>query len=762
MTVNPEDAKTYKKACWEFAEKFRSSLKLTEQISSLNKNPFVGWKKCVTQLQTALSEAANALVYEDAASIQALVTRDISPKFRFGVGLVSTLQLASLSGEHRGIPVYRFMLGSEKMWQNYLTKVCKPGLSLNKIRSQLIQDVRLEHRYFGNKNATGALLSAPLPAGLTSEYPILFPYRRSENGIAKKKSNFGKKYPWALVAEKSFPIIYALVARDTHPLGFIQIHVDVPDAYSNHIYDGIEKTWLHIFDPKKSWVQSIAGLVATFSQYVVAPFLERITFLADHREHIKQIRRCFPLSFQNVIRLAGPAQNAFDVYATSKWRVEIAQIQSLFSQPAYSPAELVNNVIDALWNQDDRVKGHNFEGRSKAERLLFWNDEYREHMVHILKVFLLGERILHEAYAKIPSVRKVIDSTKVPKGVESALHAFEIEWMLAATIHDYSLPYELLPELHRSYWNKFVMPTDVSKLSMVDETNYSLEKTTLADRILRYHLVVSLWQLLHFEVQPKGTSQYQAYRKLSQLVNDEENRPILYPKYLNYFLEHNDHGIASALWFLHLAILNNDGKLRTRLSYKVSDKVSLKSTMAVARACYFHNLATRLKRVNNSSDEKEPYFSGKLFDSFNQEPLTHLLLLADFLQDEGRVEGGQRESVEHSPKWSKRPLGHVMDISASDGKTLQIKIKYSWVREASNGGPPDCVEFGKTGCAQKRRILCEHRKNLDTKHSNCAETNCVHRERIRSAYDLLSSRLVGFPVQLKVEHETVNWDVHNA
>lgn len=755
MAKNPnKKIADFRNKCWELGSKtFLEEISPKEQIEAVCTTPQSLYEH-IEALQAYLDKVNPDLFYGSDHSINSIMN-DLLSGIIFDVGLVSTMHLSGPAIADRGIPQYRFSVGPDKMWEAYLANKCdltsptniseiKRLLSSRPKNGEEEPALKLPERLFGHRNATGALLSPIPPANIDPMHRVVVPYQHSEGGVAGTGDKFKIDFPWALVSQKSFPMLYAVVQRNYCPLGFLQMHISLPDTVQGDKYTGPESSWLFIYNPSTQWVKFLADLITIYCENFLAPLLERAIMLSDHSKHAIEMGFCFPMKFRKAVNLADNV-NVWEEYNWSKWRQQIAHLHSLWKQPAFSPSELAKNIIDLFWTQGSWRSLPTFDKRSEAEKLLFWSEKYRDHLVHVLKVFLVGEKLIHELLNYGPA-KAVFDNTPFSKDeFKSSLEAFEFQWMLAATVHDYSLPYELLPGLQRSYWREFVVPEDSTSRASEDSSDRDLEAMqfglTLADRILRQHLVVSMWQILHSEVMPQGKECYEAYQHLHSIGESPEN--ILYPKFLSYFLEHGDHGIASALWYLHLTMIDSS---TTKLkSPKTVPDARLKESIAVARACYFHNLATKRKKNGQASGEK--CFAGTLFGPFAKDPLPYLLMLCDFLQDEGRDESENQLSIAERD-WSERPFGHVTNIKWENG-ILRIDVEYLWVPKKTNGVRAQSIQLGEMGCKGKNIINCKRKQ----KSQPCDWSACQERDNIRKAFELLQERLKGLPVSILLDHD---------
>ncbi len=714
-------AKEYRSNCWKSGTLLSAVLPAHEQVRAVTGNDRDAWNACAAELQKHLNDVAECLLYGPEQSIQAIMQQSL-PRFRLHVGLLSTMHMYARTPVDRGIPVYRYMLGSPDLWNEYFADCANPlaQVSLATISAQLVEGVSLPKRLFGERNATGALLTPAPPAGIDPARRVVVPYKQSAAGVAGEVDGFATKYPWALIDTRSFPMIYSLVARNAHPLGFLQMRIVLDDRPEEH-YTGPESEYLHIYDPSKSWVKDLAELVTIFNTEVLAPFLDRTLLLKDHHTHASEIGFCFPQPFRTAVGLA-KGDRPWDAmnYKDSLWNQEIANLHALWDQPAFPPVELVNHIIDLLWSRDKkRLPPDAVERRSQAEALLYWTREYRDHLVHVIKVFLIGEKIIHELHRNVQAAADHLETTQAFGPAKKGLEAFELQWMWAATIHDYSLPYEMLPRLQESYWRQFVVAEDRSEDSDsgssrdFEQMQFGL---ALADRILRQHLVVALWQVLHSQDNPQGKEPAAAYKDLHDIIQPETKK-IIYPRYLSYFLQHGDHGIASALWFLQHTVIEKQEKQPTT-TLRSPGTPDLDAAIAIARACYFHHLSLKRRKRKDGTLDNSFYFDGNLFGTFYEEPLCWLLVLADFLQDEGRAHS--KESYEGGEKgWSKRPFGHVTGIEGNDGG-LEIRVEYAWIRRLEvTAGDADSTPLGEDGCGQKPEIQCKRRKNEERTERDC-------------------------------------------
>jgi len=323
-----------------------------------------------------------------------------------------------------------------------------------------------------------------------------------------------------------------------------------------------------------------------------------------------------------------------------------------------------------------------------------------------------------------------------------------MQWMLASTIHDFSIPSQLLPDLQDSCWQKFFSQTTEKGSSDIEQVQFAL---SLTSRVFRQHLIVNLWQVLHADLIPQGMKPELAYDDLLYSKADKFGKEMLYPKYLGYFLETGDHGIASALWFLHAT----HETLKGMSASPKQQKREMKRCTDVARACYFHNLAPKVKK---SGATTKSYFEEEVFGVFEQDALCYLLLLSDFLQDEGRVD--HLDSQSDADRWSKRPLGHIIGIQASDD-VLKIEIEYSWVNRKSR----ERVKVCRDECGARPDISCAYKKeHNEDKPCPLDRGKCTDRNNILGALERLQSKLRGLRVDLEVHfpQDTVTLNLGNT
>ncbi len=733
MQIQDNEIERYRQCCWDAAESLRKQCPVTGHIKKASKGDIV---TCISELQAWLGSCAANLIFSGDSSICSLM-RKVLPGFDVTIGLVSTMQLAGTYLRDRGTPIYRFMLGSDDAWKGYLATI-ECATSPDNIRAELkrLDGVALPSRVFGEKNASGALLFSVPPAGIDPNIRVLVGWDHSKEGIGEDKdaTKWRNDYPWALWEQGSFPMVYALVSRDSHPLGFCQLCVR-GCAGDTDKYSGEDDTWLRIYAPDREWVDSLCKLTAAFANVCLAPLIDRVLLLHEHRKHASEIDICFPEELRKALGINN--STPWTGYEKSRWKKEIGQIHALLQQPAYSTTELAKNMIDLLWRQCSLTKHMSMEARSIAEKALFLDDSYRDHMVHILKVFLIGERILLELYdSNLNKSADVINQTPLIGDEQSSLAAFEMQWMLAATIHDFSIPCQLLPDLQESCWQKFFSEATYATERGNRDIEHVQFALSLTNRVFRQHLIVNLWQVLHANLLPQGSEPVLAYTDLLVSKAAMLGKEMLYPRYLGYFLETGDHGIASALWFLHATYQT----LKELKASPNEQKNEMKRCTDVARACYFHNLAPKVKK---SEDSTKSYFEEPVFGVFQKDALCYLLLLSDFLQDEGRVDHLDSRSDDDS--WSKRPLGHITDIQAK-ASVLKIQIEYCWVNRRSR----EKVRVGHNECG-KMNIPCAcQKKNSGAKPCPSESGECIDRKNILGALGRLQSKLLGLPVELEV------------
>ncbi|MBN1567630.1 MAG: hypothetical protein JXA73_07270 [Acidobacteria bacterium] len=527
MTNLEKQAREYDFKCWEWGQKFDQQFLSHDQVTNIQKRGKEGLNQCIRDMQIFLQHAANDLLYGNQLSIKTILSSNIRADFDVKIGLVSGLRLVGIAAEDKGIPLYQYLLGQETEWISHIQRIYGRSTSSLKvsaesrwseIQASLFDGVSIGERVFGLQNASGVLLSHHFPNGLERPWLSLVPIRPSKRGAAAGK--FKAENPWALVDTQSFPQVYTLVSLDTNPLGFLQLVLRLPPHLVSHTpkYIGPEAKWLHIYDPNVSWVKLLARLSHIFSRGVLAQIVARTIWLRDKYDHARDTGIHFPDTLRGALALRTKDNND-KWYSKSLWANNIAQVHSLLEQPAYSPAELAINLIDSLWIKDDYLEKKSFGRRAEAERVLFWTRKYREHLVHTVKVFLLGERILHEMYGRNTAATKAIDHAvagdRIVPGGDKKLMAFEQLWMRAATIHDYSLPFELLPNLQHAYWHEFVDENGKGAKVPSSSTEKRLEQMhfglALTDHLLRQQMIVNLWHVLHADVLPSERQAYRAY-----------------------------------------------------------------------------------------------------------------------------------------------------------------------------------------------------------------------------------------------------------
>jgi len=767
MRISEKAFNLYEQHCAKWADLFDKAVRSKDLVKNLREHDL---DSCIISLQGLLEEASAHIIYaKGESSLTSIVRRSIDSDSCCGLGLVSMLSLANSAAEDEGIPYYHFCLGTEDAWNSHVTasyrkanRVKRPGKkhpakNFADIQKELTKGVSLGERVFGLRNATGVLLSHAEPRPFTSKEPVLLPWRYSREGAGARKSSFKEREPWALV--DLFPQVYGMITQDGHPLGFLQIHLqdfpsglikDRQNAYKNQSY-----SWLYVFDPQRQWVRDIRRASSILCRVFLSRVLTFAALLKRQDGHLWERNIFFPDRFRNALWL-GHNNDPRKDYHGSRWEDALAEVHTCLENGLYAPGELAASVINHLWIQDEKMREHSFGKRELAERVLFWNENYRDHLVHMLKVFLLGERMIFElTHSAKRLAMNGAARTTINNDLKQGRRHFEGLWMLAATIHDFSIPYERLPELQRSYQKLFLAErkyqSGEERPKSEDQDIAKLQfGLNLADFILRDEMVGNLFHIMHWDVVPKGKSAVATYRNLLEQIKKRKTT-IMYPEYLNYFLTHGDHGIASALWFL-LYVLGGPKGLSDE-NPKPVEKSQLEDWIEVATASYFHSMSMA-RRKEKDGDAGRPYFhQERIKIPFAASPLMFLLLLCDVLQDEGRPE------TEAGLWWTTtRPIGHIQNIGPENGR-LVISITYSWVRANREWREPLQIKIDQAVCGKDTTIMCTWRKSQlkDDPQKNPAIlvcdkpfTKCDELNAILNTLDLLKHRLTGLPITIKV------------
>ena len=217
----------------------------------------------------------------------------------------------------------------------------------------------------------------------------------NSTGGASINTKFRVLNPWALIDyPRSFPQVYVLCSRDARPVGFLQLVLALPpelrDQAEQLRYTGQYSDGLNIIHSSCDRVRNIVKATCLFSDIVLGPVLAIASELKVHHQYLQQQRYYFPTRLIGELGLAN-VQETKAIYSASPSYAVMAEVQACISQVRSAPSDLAPGAIQTMWNGCPPMKKIPLMKRFQAEPTLFWSQKYRDHFVHTLKVFLLGQ-----------------------------------------------------------------------------------------------------------------------------------------------------------------------------------------------------------------------------------------------------------------------------------------------------------------------------------------------------------------------------------
>lgn len=205
----------------------------------------------------------------------------------------------------------------------------------------------------------------------------------------------------------------------------------------------------------------------------------------------------------------------------------------------------VRNAIKFLRYNDPRDKGElkfdfgvksltdYFEDFSKFEELLYGIDEYyRDHTLHVFRVYLLGEFIIRKIFEDNSNKINIFDQ---PEEIKIEISEKEAIWCLIALCHDLGYPLERIDELNK----KLIKILDYFGTSHFQRVRFSLPfEGAILDRFILKILSSKLEKANNEGYNIKIQSKYYAkYSNSYEKLNHGMMSCILLMKNLVYFKE---------------------------------------------------------------------------------------------------------------------------------------------------------------------------------------------------------------------------------
>lgn len=793
----------FKEKCIEAATEFDNEYKFEELLKNNHNEPDV--KK---NIQIFLDQSLKKLIPE----IQSNIIGNID------CGLISVVDVDKLWSGHHGLLKYAFYINEEKWKKRLATKAIKKKLKddtnweqirngifagkYNKIGKTFLNEtsfasillsptryrqiLKLNNQSIENIFSPSIIAAKASPGGATAKL------KKAEATQSFKDDQIDKNVDWSLINNcnpKDFPQIIALISDNGRPLGFLQLKLSqsLVKAMSPKKVCGVE-----IFNSNS--VKVLRGLTAVLCNHLLSKVLVRTHAIDKHFGNLYEKSQYFPTSFLRSVEL--DKHGDFNLYKNSLWKTELREIKDCFEYGTVSPTGMTMEIISEFWKDVHGVKKLNLEDRFKAEETLFLINKYREHFVHTLKVFLMGEKIIaslrNDNYTKnvlknnfrkfnpVPSLQNRPKDNKQPNEFQK----FEYLWMLASTIHDWAYPVEKISKVLEVYWNKFFFGANFAEEYFEGEKHgkevlESYARSVFTDHALGHDASTCFTHMLHDykNKQDEGTIEnYKAFR-------DKDRHFSYTQEIIRYITLNRDHGIASALWYLGLSFeckgcdkynfscdcydktmkictsngrkngqdCDNFNKHEKTCMTKCSNIIDkyfcskieendIKKYFKVAHAVYNHNMATQ-NEIKTKID-------------FRECPLTFLLLLSDSLQDEGRPIGGD------SANKPDRPVGHIENICFKNNKLI-IDVRYKWKLptnmihdEHPIGDEP--IVLGSEKCKKyiyEKKQICESIDGgLPCKHP------CPKLISIFKHLSKLKEIMTGLEVDINVKWENAAWE----
>lgn len=232
------------------------------------------------------------------------------------------------------------------------------------------------------------------------------------------------------------------------------------------------------------------------------------------------------------------------------------------------------------------------------EVILYKNKSYRDHLIHVFQVFLLGMYVLEGI--RLSGEKK----SKLGKYLQNPTKCDEIYmlWYYASLYHDICYPMEKASESIQTIAHKFLVEDIIPQIG--DAKNpFSI----------------------HISIQPDAYDfnicVYNFVKPSSHLENKPEARTLLCGKLLEIFYKSFDHGIGAAINLCHLINKNKPPRKKD---------IIYKSILAIA----LHTI--RVINKIEKSDDTSTKACKELKTIFNNNNMLRLLIFCDNVQEWGR------------------------------------------------------------------------------------------------------------------------------
>jgi hypothetical protein len=728
------------KKCENLSDEIRNKLfALESSLQDKKGNELIGILQ--SQIVTPLNELVNDIFYGTG----------ISPK----VGLMSYIELKAEWNKDWGNIIYAFFLGKNENWERHLSNInAKKGVHLvtDDVYSALSNRKIIFERVFAQDNLTGKILKQ-------HRYKMSKLNRRENNGeivgqpslagLSVKSEKIKAEFPWALVQpDDDFPMMYIGIFEYSKPLGFFQLSLDWP----------IEKIpgydigqFSNCFLKTNAEVQEILERACYFADTVLRDIL---VFLNQHIAYRKNMKSLHAIYDPRFIGLMCREEMIKD----NPYYESLTEFEEYFNKGYCDPDELALKTICSMWNKNVLLETNTeLSDLKNAEIGLFWSSKYREHLIHSLKVYLLGNYIISNL-SKIPAIKNIFVNNSFGSNIDSKFSKYEDLWMLTATFHDFCVPIEYLSESQRNQFSKFIG----TKVTLKDEYQ---KRLFLSEVLFREQMIYSLFHILHYH-NPPSIEMKESLDKLKRdnyifnlfekdyynKLNGLKNYGVVHHDILQHFFNEGDHGISSAIRVLKEcfpqdesgnfkdSIIDKEIKLLETVppDLEIAKNEIFKNYFQVIYAIFVHNFIEKFKA------DKDPIYAGSI--NFTTHPLAFLLILSDTIQDWGREESYDKaEKYTDGKKFSSRPLG-ILESIKFENNIVEINIEYKWTI-TENGLPGQDYIIPTSGCKNDDIIRQYCNKQFNESVEKCEKFNatCFYRNKFGEKWAYLNQKLNNNP-----------------
>lgn len=428
----------------------------------------------------------------------------------------------------------------------------------------------------------------------------------------------------------------------------------------------------------------------------IIPLIDTIDkqFEAEYGNHT------FPLDREVVNRLIqlreeiGDGQDDFQIF---KYKEDIMCLWELLMRKSIECLRFFDKREPFLEHKDkmpyangiNQLKDY-FKEYSNFENLMYGGVEYyRDHLIHVFRVWLIGIRIL------LINDRKCLDNILIEKFYDVNDYEKLSMWTIIALTHDLGYPLEKASQIVDS--TKKMMGAFVHNPILTMDLSFSGVQDSMNDYIVRF-LSSKMWEV---NVDSRHTIEADKSYEEKELQNRAEKADQiedylnkkrfvarLQPKYYFKFqksLEHNQHGILSTLviYKLLLYFLESDYSLNEDYLFDYEDSRQFYIRREILRSIASHTC-------------KDVY-------QLSMKRFSFLLIIADDLQDWGR-KGIAELYVHSSIRYTVENVEFTFDKDAKSNK-CDITDKYIYTIEGKKEPVKRIIEAIKRLCKDYRAIF---------------------------------------------------------